>query len=145
MPIWVYMFPLLFSRLRSWYNLKLRIRNPVIKSKLGLLKLKRAVFPRYLLVLYFWIIKTSKIDVWCQFHQHFICAFLPISFCQKLQSCVLGLKFFWCQNIGKKRARKMLMKLTPASSLLTSRVVFLKLREKKLQKRREQFVSKLTS
>jgi len=43
-----------------------------------------------------------------------LCAhFAPIFWLQKIQSCVLGLKFFWCQNNSKKSASKMLMQLIP--------------------------------
>ncbi len=42
---------------------------------------------------------------------------------QQLQSCVLGLKFFWRQNIGAKCAHKMLMKSTPKKSVQSNSVI----------------------
>jgi len=61
-----------------------------------------------------------------QFHQHFTSAFFSTKFWRqnnykaemKLQSRTYQHYNFWCQNIGEKSARKMLMKLT--SSLISS-------------------------
>ncbi len=48
-----------------------------------------------------------------QFHQRFMPAFLYKFWCQKLQSYVLGLRFFGAKILYEKCGRITLMKLTP--------------------------------
>jgi len=48
-----------------------------------------------------------------RFHQHFTWAFCAHILGQKITKLCFGFEIFWCKNIGKKSARKMLMKLTP--------------------------------
>jgi len=47
-----------------------------------------------------------------QLHQHFMGAFFSDIFLQKRTKLCFGFEIFWRQNIGKKSARKILMKLT---------------------------------
>ncbi len=48
-----------------------------------------------------------------RFHQHFTWAFCAHILGQKITKLCFGFEIFWCKNIGKKSALKMLMKLTP--------------------------------
>jgi len=52
--------------------------------------------------------------IWRQFHQHFTRAFFADILSPKIAKLCFGFEIFWCQNIGTKAARKMLMKLTIA-------------------------------
>jgi len=51
---------------------------------------------------------------WCQFHQHFTCAFFANIFAPKNFKPETQLCNFLPQNMGAKCPRKMLMKSTPA-------------------------------
>ncbi len=57
-----------------------------------------------------------------QFHHHFIRAFLPVSFCQKLHSQNVTREKQRKALLYKKFGRKMLMKLTPGFEDHVSRV-----------------------
>jgi len=54
-----------------------------------------------------------------QFHQHFTPAFCTNTFEPKITKLCFGFEIFWRQNMVKKSARKMLMKLTPEQRFLT--------------------------
>jgi len=56
-------------------------------------------------------IKNKKINR--QFHQRFTHTFFVQNFGAQNYKAVFCVEIFWIQNIGKKSARKMLMKLTP--------------------------------
>jgi len=57
-----------------------------------------------------------------QFHQHFTSAFSVQNLGAKnYKACVLGMTFFWRNNICKKSVHKMLMKLTPESIIFTAK------------------------
>jgi len=53
-----------------------------------------------------------KLELWCQFHQHFTCACLYKNELSSFSLITFGLCNIWRQNIGAKCARKMLMKST---------------------------------
>ncbi len=53
-----------------------------------------------------YLVIRSTLSFWSRFHQHFTSAFFCTKFWhQKLQSCVLGLKFFGAKIWAKKRTQ----------------------------------------
>jgi len=57
--------------------------------------------------------KVDEINPRGQFHQHFTCAFLPILLGQKIMKPKCNKEKLSKALLYEKRARKMLMKLTP--------------------------------
>jgi hypothetical protein len=60
----------------------------------------------------FFNLALEQKKAWCQFHQHFKPAFLPIFCCQKILNPKYSFLIFGAKFVYEKRMRKTLMKLT---------------------------------